>query len=77
MHRRTPSSWTLALARTPIPLTAFVAQVVQKNIRGRSTRNNVKRRADAARQSIRVDAGSLQKQLSMRELPERGTVNIM
>ena len=60
---------TLTLALALAFFTAFAAQVVQKNIRGRSTRSNVKRRADAARQSIRVDAGSLQKQLSMRELP--------
>ena len=38
---------------------------MQKNIRGRSTRSNVKRRADAARESLRVDAGALQKQLSL------------
>jgi len=44
---------------------------VQKNVRGRAVRNNVKRRADAARASLRVDAGELQRQLSMREPPEK------
>ena len=48
-----------------------LSQVVQKNVRGRAVRNNVKRRADAARASLRVDAGELQRQLSMREPPEK------
>ena len=53
---------------TPHPFLPL-SQVVQKNVRGRAVRNNVKRRADAARASLRVDGGELQRQLSMRELP--------
>ena len=53
---------------TPHPFLPL-SQVVQKNVRGRAVRNNVKRRADAARASLRVDAGELQRHLSMRELP--------